>query len=103
MDARNCDLNERVIPIMGRALRMGCFLQRLHLQSTGLSGRALVILGNVLSINHRQNERILRFTVRRKIINCNSCICIVIHVCSCAIIKIMLMGWNVLVKYFSAR
>ncbi|WAR19709.1 PPR37-like protein [Mya arenaria] len=42
VDARSCDLNERVIPIFGRALRMGCFLQRLHLQSANLAGRALL-------------------------------------------------------------
>ena len=45
IDARNCDLNDRVMPIFGRALRMGCFLQRLQLQSTNISGRSLVILG----------------------------------------------------------
>ena len=45
LDARSCDINERLIPILGRALRMGCFLQILHLENTYLSGRALVILG----------------------------------------------------------
>ena len=33
------------MPILGRSLRMGCYLTRLHLQSVGLAGRALVILG----------------------------------------------------------
>ncbi|KAL4238283.1 hypothetical protein ACF0H5_002995 [Mactra antiquata] len=59
IDARNCDLNERLIPIMGRALRMGCYLQRLHLQSTGLSGRALVILVAALKMNEILKELFL--------------------------------------------
>ena len=45
IDAKNCDLNECVIPILGRSLRMGCYLTRLHLQSVGQAGRAFVILG----------------------------------------------------------
>lgn len=45
LDARNCDLNERVIPIIGRSLRMGCFLTTIHLENTLISGRAMVILG----------------------------------------------------------
>ena len=45
LDARNCDLNERVIPIIGRSLRMGCFLTTLHIENTLISGRAMVILG----------------------------------------------------------
>ncbi|XP_045172941.2 protein phosphatase 1 regulatory subunit 37-like [Mercenaria mercenaria] len=59
IDARNCDLNERVIPIMGRALRMGCFLQRLHLQNAGLAGRALVILVAALKMNEILKELFL--------------------------------------------
>ncbi|XP_052766356.1 protein phosphatase 1 regulatory subunit 37-like [Mya arenaria] len=56
VDARSCDLNERVIPIFGRALRMGCFLQRLHLQSANLAGRALVILVAALKMNEVLKE-----------------------------------------------
>jgi len=45
LDARSCDINERLLPFLGRALKMGCFLKILHLENTYLSGRALVILG----------------------------------------------------------
>ncbi|KAJ8309009.1 hypothetical protein KUTeg_013883 [Tegillarca granosa] len=45
LDARNCEINERVMPIMGRSLRMGCFLTTLHLENTNLSGRPIIILG----------------------------------------------------------
>ncbi|XP_060070550.1 protein phosphatase 1 regulatory subunit 37-like [Ylistrum balloti] len=51
LDARNCDLNDRLIPVMGRALRMGSFLTTLHLESTSLSGRPLVILVAALKMN----------------------------------------------------
>ena len=47
LDARNCDLNERVIPIIGRSLRMGCFLTTLHIENTLIAGRAMVILGKL--------------------------------------------------------
>lgn len=56
IDAKNCDLNERVMPILGRSLRMGCYLTRLHLQSVGLAGRALIILVAALKMNETLKE-----------------------------------------------
>ncbi|XP_062595456.1 protein phosphatase 1 regulatory subunit 37-like [Saccostrea cucullata] len=59
LDARNCDLNERVVPIMGRSLRMGCFLTTLHLENTSISGRSMVILVAALKMNEILTELFL--------------------------------------------
>lgn len=59
LDARNCDLNERVIPILGRSLRMGCFLTTIHLENTLISGRAMVILVAALKMNEILTELFL--------------------------------------------
>ncbi|CAC5402905.1 PPP1R37 [Mytilus coruscus] len=59
LDARSCDINERSLPIMGRALRMGCFLKILHLENTYLSGRSLVILVAALKMNDVLKELFL--------------------------------------------
>lgn len=59
LDARNCDLNERVIPIIGRSLRMGCFLTTIHLENTLISGRAMVILVAALKMNEVLTELFL--------------------------------------------
>ncbi|KAL3874652.1 hypothetical protein ACJMK2_037634 [Sinanodonta woodiana] len=59
LDAKNCDLNERVIPIIGRSLRMGCFLTKLHVQNSNIAGRALVILVAALKMNETLKELFL--------------------------------------------
>ncbi|XP_071160920.1 protein phosphatase 1 regulatory subunit 37-like [Mytilus edulis] len=59
LDARSCDINERSLPIMGRALRMGCFLKILHLENTYLSGRSLVILVAAIKMNDILKELFL--------------------------------------------
>lgn len=56
IDAKNTDLNERVMPILGRSLRMGCYITRLHLQSVGLAGRSLIILVAALKMNEILKE-----------------------------------------------
>lgn len=59
LDARSCDINERLLPFLGRALKMGCFLKILHLENTYLSGRALVILVAALKMNEILKELFL--------------------------------------------
>ncbi|CAL1527121.1 unnamed protein product [Lymnaea stagnalis] len=59
LDLRNCDLNERIIPIFGRALKLGCHLTILHLESVSLSGRPLVILVAALKMNEILQELFL--------------------------------------------
>ncbi|KAL5008862.1 hypothetical protein ScPMuIL_014443 [Solemya velum] len=59
LDARNCDLNERYVPIIGRALKLGCFLTTLHLENTYISGRPLVILVAALKFNVTLKELFL--------------------------------------------
>ena len=49
LDARNTGLTEQVMPMLGRALRLGSQLTVLHLESAILSGRPLMILGNCLT------------------------------------------------------
>lgn len=44
-DVRNCDLNERVILIIGRFFRMGCFFIIIYLENILIFGRVMVILG----------------------------------------------------------
>ncbi|XP_055957015.1 protein phosphatase 1 regulatory subunit 37 isoform X2 [Patella vulgata] len=59
LDMRNCDLNERSIPIMGRALKLGSHLTILHLENIYLSGRPLVILVAALKMNENLLELFL--------------------------------------------
>ncbi|KAK3093325.1 hypothetical protein FSP39_014146 [Pinctada imbricata] len=59
LDMRNCDCNERVIPLLGRSLRMGCFLTTLHMENTNISGRALVVLVAALKMNELLKELFL--------------------------------------------
>ena len=47
LDLRNCDMNDRSIPIFGRALKLGSHLTVLHMENMYLSGRSLIILGTV--------------------------------------------------------
>ncbi|BFZ12344.1 hypothetical protein BsWGS_15383 [Bradybaena similaris] len=59
LDLRNCDLNERTIPIFGRALKLGCHLTILHLENMSLSGRPLIILVAALKMNETLQELFL--------------------------------------------
>ncbi|XP_071081394.1 protein phosphatase 1 regulatory subunit 37-like isoform X1 [Haliotis cracherodii] len=59
LDMRNCDLNERSIPIIGRALKLGSTLTVLHLENISLSGRALIILVAALKMNETLMELFL--------------------------------------------
>ncbi|XP_067682875.1 protein phosphatase 1 regulatory subunit 37-like isoform X2 [Haliotis asinina] len=59
LDMRNCDLNERSIPIIGRALKLGSTLTVLHLENISLSGRALIILVAALKMNETLLELFL--------------------------------------------
>lgn len=59
LDARSCEINERLLPILARSLRMGCFLKILHLENTYLSGRSLVILVAALKMNDMLKELFL--------------------------------------------
>ena len=44
LELRGCELNDRTVPVFGRALKLGCHLTVLHMEKMFLSGRALVIL-----------------------------------------------------------
>ncbi|CAG5133934.1 unnamed protein product, partial [Candidula unifasciata] len=59
LDLRNCDLNERTIPIFGRALKLGCHLTILHMENMNLSGRPLIILVAALKMNETLQELFL--------------------------------------------
>ncbi|KAI8744502.1 protein phosphatase 1 regulatory subunit 37 [Biomphalaria glabrata] len=59
LDIRNCDLNERFVPIFGRALKLGCHLTILHMECLALSGRPLVILVAALKANETLQELFL--------------------------------------------
>ncbi|CAG5131411.1 unnamed protein product, partial [Candidula unifasciata] len=59
LDVRSCDLNDRNIPIFGRALKLGCHLTILHMESMNLSGRPLVILVAALKMNEVLQELFL--------------------------------------------
>ena len=50
LDARNTGLTEQVMPMLGRALRLGSQLTVLHLESAIISGRPLMILGTCVFI-----------------------------------------------------
>lgn len=47
LEARNTTLNEVSMPILGRALKVGSQLQVLKLENCSLSGRPLIILGEL--------------------------------------------------------
>ncbi|BFZ07926.1 hypothetical protein BsWGS_10965 [Bradybaena similaris] len=59
LDVRSCDLNDRNIPIFGRALKLGCHLTILHMENINLSGRPLVILVAALKMNEVLQELFL--------------------------------------------
>ncbi len=50
LDLRNTGLNEQILLIMGRAMRLGSHLVTIHLENAGLYGRRLAILGNLMKI-----------------------------------------------------
>lgn len=50
LDMRACDFNERCVPILGRALKLGSPLTVLHLENTYLAGRSLTILGKLTGL-----------------------------------------------------
>ena len=45
LEARNCQITEQIMPMLGRALRLGSMLATLHLENCMLAGRPLMILG----------------------------------------------------------
>lgn len=45
LDLSNTGLNEQILLIMGRTIRVGSHLVTLHLENAGLFGRRLAILG----------------------------------------------------------
>ncbi|NXC01626.1 PPR37 phosphatase, partial [Orthonyx spaldingii] len=51
VDARNSPLPEHSAPLVARALRISSSLTVLHLESTGLSGRPLLLLATALKMN----------------------------------------------------
>lgn len=59
LDARGCELNDHIIPVLGRSLKMGSNLTVLHLEYTCLSGRPLVILVAALKVNEILQELFL--------------------------------------------
>ncbi|XP_005095190.1 protein phosphatase 1 regulatory subunit 37 homolog isoform X2 [Aplysia californica] len=59
LDMRGCDLNDRTIPIFGRALKLGCHLTILHMEKMNLSGRPLIILVAALKMNETLQELFL--------------------------------------------
>lgn len=59
LDIRNCDMNDRSIPVFGRALKLGCHLTVLHMENMYLSGRSLIILVAALKQNETLQELFL--------------------------------------------
>ncbi|CAL1275333.1 unnamed protein product [Larinioides sclopetarius] len=59
MNARSTGLNEQVLLIIGRALRLGSNLVTLHLENCGIFGRCLVILVAALKLNTTLRELFL--------------------------------------------
>ena len=45
LDARCCTVLDQVMPVLGRAIRMGAQVAVLHLENSVASGRPLMILG----------------------------------------------------------
>lgn len=52
LEARNTTLNEVSMPILGRALKVGSQLQVLKLENCNLSGRPLIILGELFHLSN---------------------------------------------------
>lgn len=59
LDMRGCELNDRTIPLFGRALKLGCHLTILHMENMALAGRTLVILVAALKMNETLQELFL--------------------------------------------
>ncbi|XP_035233055.1 protein phosphatase 1 regulatory subunit 37-like, partial [Stegodyphus dumicola] len=59
LNARSTGLNEQVLLIVGRALRLGSNLVTLHLENCGIFGRCLVILVAALKLNTTLRELFL--------------------------------------------
>ncbi|XP_054715843.1 protein phosphatase 1 regulatory subunit 37-like [Uloborus diversus] len=59
LNARSTGLNEQVLLIVGRALRLGSNLVTLHLENCGIFGRCLVILVAALKLNTTMRELFL--------------------------------------------
>ncbi|KAK7103839.1 hypothetical protein V1264_018657 [Littorina saxatilis] len=59
LDLRNCDMNDRSIPIFGRALKLGSHITVLHMENMYLSGRSLIILVAALKMNEILQELFL--------------------------------------------
>ncbi|GFS67357.1 protein phosphatase 1 regulatory subunit 37 [Nephila pilipes] len=59
LNARSTGLNEQVLLIIGRALRLGSNLVTLHLENCGIFGRCLVILVAALKLNTTLRELFL--------------------------------------------
>ncbi|KAK3860661.1 hypothetical protein Pcinc_033301 [Petrolisthes cinctipes] len=70
LDARNTNLNETNMPILGRALRLGARLHTLHLENCNLTGRPLTMLTAAL----RQNDTLAELYLAENRLGINDCI-----------------------------
>lgn len=70
LDARNTNLNETNMPILGRALRLGARLHTLHLENCNLTGRPLIMLTAAL----RQNDTLSELYLAENRLGVNDCI-----------------------------
>ncbi|KAG7166182.1 protein phosphatase 1 regulatory subunit 37-like [Homarus americanus] len=70
LDARNTNLNETNMPILGRALRLGARLHTLHLENCNLTGRPLIMLTAAL----RQNDTLAELYLAENRLGVNDCI-----------------------------
>ena len=78
LDMRGCELTDKTIPIFGRALKLGCHLTILHMEKMNLSGRSLMILGNLYLFSTLWVFQYLRYIILTLILcfhgNINPCI-----------------------------
>ena len=70
LDARNTNLNETNMPILGRALRLGARLHTLHLENCNLTGRPLIMLTAAL----KQNDTLSELYLAENRLGVNDCI-----------------------------
>lgn len=70
LDARNTNLNETNMPILGRALRLGARLHTLHLENCNLTGRPLIMLTAAL----KQNDTLAELYLAENRLGVNDCI-----------------------------
>lgn len=70
LDARNTNLNETNMPILGRALRLGARLHTLHLENCNLTGRPLIMLTAAL----KHNDTLAELYLAENRLGVNDCI-----------------------------